>query len=104
MLVKNIGFWKLAGAVAGRLHDENRVFLAGDSAHTFPPSGGFGLNTGLQDVHNLIHKLACPSERVGEEYEAERQPIARENLEQSMTNLEASFGMARSLGLDYENL
>ena len=35
-----------------------RVFLAGDSAHAFPPSGGFGLNTGIGDAFNLAHKLA----------------------------------------------
>ena len=38
----------------------NRVFLAGDSAHAFPPSGGFGLNTGIGDAFNLAHKLAQP--------------------------------------------
>jgi 2-polyprenyl-6-methoxyphenol hydroxylase-like FAD-dependent oxidoreductase len=35
-----------------------RVFLAGDAAHTYPPSGGFGLNTGINDAFNLAHKLA----------------------------------------------
>ena len=35
-----------------------RVFLVGDSAHAFPPSGGFGLNTGIGDANNLAHKLA----------------------------------------------
>lgn len=34
------------------------VLLVGDAAHSFPPSGGFGLNTGLQDAHNLAWKLA----------------------------------------------
>ena len=32
--------------------------MAGDSAHAFPPSGGFGLNTGIGDAFNLAHKLA----------------------------------------------
>lgn len=104
MNIKNIGFWKLGGAVADRLHHDNRVFLAGDSAHTFPPSGGFGLNTGLQDIHNLVHKLSHPSERVGEEYQEERRLIAQQNLDQSMANLETSFAIARALGLDYNNL
>lgn len=38
------------------LHPE-RVFLAGDAAHVYPPSGGFGLNTGIGDAFNLAHKL-----------------------------------------------
>jgi 2-polyprenyl-6-methoxyphenol hydroxylase-like FAD-dependent oxidoreductase len=35
------------------------VFLAGDAAHQFPPAGGFGMNTGIQDAHNLAWKLAA---------------------------------------------
>jgi len=35
-----------------------RVFLAGDAAHAFPPSGGFGLNTGIGDAFCLAHKLS----------------------------------------------
>ncbi len=35
-----------------------KVFLAGDAAHRFPPSGGFGMNSGLQDAHNLAWKIA----------------------------------------------
>ena len=33
------------------------VLLAGDAVHRFPPAGGFGMNTGLQDAHNLAWKL-----------------------------------------------
>ncbi|KAF9933203.1 hypothetical protein FBU30_006144 [Linnemannia zychae] len=36
---------------------KNRIFLAGDAAHVHSPSGGQGLNTGLQDAHNLAWKL-----------------------------------------------
>lgn len=36
-----------------------RVFFAGDAAHQFPPAGGFGMNTGIQDAHNLAWKLAA---------------------------------------------
>ena len=34
------------------------AFLVGDSAHAFPPSGGFGMNTGIGDSFNLAHKFA----------------------------------------------
>jgi 2-polyprenyl-6-methoxyphenol hydroxylase-like FAD-dependent oxidoreductase len=49
----------MEGLIADRLDDESRrVFLVGDSAHAFPPSGGFGLNAGIGDVQNLAHKLS----------------------------------------------
>ena len=37
---------------------DGRIFLAGDAAHEMPPTGGFGMNTGVQDVQNLCWKLA----------------------------------------------
>lgn len=36
-----------------------RLFLMGDAAHQFPPAGGFGMNTAIQDAHNLAWKLAA---------------------------------------------
>ena len=39
------------------VNKENNVFLAGDAAHAFPPSGGFGMNAGIGDAVNLSHKL-----------------------------------------------
>lgn len=57
-----------------------RVFLAGDAAHVHPPSGGQGLNTGVQDSYNLGWKLAHVARRgpdsLLDTYEAERLPVA----------------------------
>ena len=57
-----------------------RVFLAGDAAHLHPPTGGQGLNTGIQDAYNLGWKLAhvlCGApDSLLDTYEAERLPIA----------------------------
>jgi 2-polyprenyl-6-methoxyphenol hydroxylase-like FAD-dependent oxidoreductase len=61
-----------------------RVFLAGDAAHVHPPSGGQGLNTGVQDAYNLGWKLAHVvrggPDSLLDTYEAERLPIAAEVL------------------------
>ncbi|WP_225802809.1 rifampin monooxygenase [Streptomyces sp. NK15101] len=58
-----------------------RVFLAGDAAHIHPPTGGQGLNLGVQDAFNLGWKLAAAvagwaPEGLLDTYEAERHPVA----------------------------
>lgn len=53
-----------------------RVFLAGDAAHVHPPTGGQGLNTGVQDAYNLGWKLADGSAELLASYETERRAIA----------------------------
>ncbi|MFC5057500.1 FAD-dependent monooxygenase [Saccharothrix xinjiangensis] len=57
-----------------------RVFLAGDAAHVHAPTGGQGLNTGVQDAYNLGWKLALGAEELLDSYEAERMPVAAEVL------------------------
>ena len=54
--------WTASAHVAER-YRHGRIFLAGDAAHEMPPTGGFGLNTGVQDVHNLAWKLAAVLQR-----------------------------------------
>ena len=76
------------------------VFLAGDAAHRFPPTGGYGLNTGVQDAHNLAWKLAAvlnggAGEALLDTYEAERSPVAVGNSEFSVRN---AFGFAKIMG------
>ena len=58
-----------------------RVLLAGDAAHACSPTQGHGMNTGLQDAHNLGWKLAhvCrgeAGETLLDSYQAERRPVA----------------------------
>jgi 2-polyprenyl-6-methoxyphenol hydroxylase-like FAD-dependent oxidoreductase len=57
-----------------------RAFLAGDAAHVHPPTGGQGLNTGVQDAYNLGWKLAHVirggPDSLLNTYESERLPIA----------------------------
>jgi 2-polyprenyl-6-methoxyphenol hydroxylase-like FAD-dependent oxidoreductase len=67
--------------VAAKFRD-GPFFLAGDAAHVHSPVGGQGMNTGLQDAHNLAFKLADVLRgRAGDgwldRYEAERRPVAK---------------------------
>lgn len=57
-----------------------RVLLAGDAAHIHPPTGGQGLNLGVQDAFNLGWKLAAEvngwaAEGLLDSYHAERHPV-----------------------------
>ena len=84
------GGWGLGSQIAERYRHQN-VFLVGDAAHRFPPSGGLGLNTGVGDAHNLAWKIggvlkgwAWP--KLLESYEAERKQVARHNADFSTEN------------------
>ncbi|KAL4737667.1 FAD binding domain-containing protein [Aspergillus similis] len=61
----------------------NRVFLAGDAAHTHSPKAGQGMNVSIQDTYNLVWKLGSVitgvlSPKILETYELERHPVAEE--------------------------
>lgn len=89
--------WSSAYAMNARLADQyrvGRIFLAGDAAHTHPPTGGQGLNTSVQDAYNLGWKLAAvlagaPGALL-DSYEQERRPIAAGMLGMSTRLLEAA--------------
>ncbi|MBN6036680.1 FAD-dependent monooxygenase [Amycolatopsis sp. 195334CR] len=76
--------WRPNTRLAARFR-EGRVFLAGDAAHTHPPTGGQGLNTGVQDAVNLGWKLAASQHL--DTYEAERLPVAASVLGLSTASL-----------------
>jgi 2-polyprenyl-6-methoxyphenol hydroxylase-like FAD-dependent oxidoreductase len=46
----------MRNSITDRLY-KNNVFIVGDGAHQFPPSGGYGLNTGIFDAINLYWRL-----------------------------------------------
>jgi 2-polyprenyl-6-methoxyphenol hydroxylase-like FAD-dependent oxidoreductase len=86
----NRSVWRMSRQVATEFK-RGRVFLVGDSAHRFPPTGGFGLNTGVQDAHNLAWKIAFvmsgwASERLLDSYSTERKPVAESNADFSLGN------------------
>ncbi|WP_107657888.1 FAD-dependent monooxygenase [Nocardia suismassiliense] len=70
--------WRPNIRLAERFRD-GRVFLAGDAAHVHPPTGGQGMNTGIQDAYNLGWKLAAAmhgDESLLHSYESERRTVA----------------------------
>jgi 2-polyprenyl-6-methoxyphenol hydroxylase-like FAD-dependent oxidoreductase len=90
LTIASIRPWTMTAEVAERFR-VGRIFLAGDAAHRFPPTGGFGLNTGVQDAHNLAWKLArvldgaAPATLL-DSYERERKPVAQSNTDWSVRN------------------
>ena len=90
LVIKNVSPWTMSAQVADT-YRTGRVFLAGDAAHRFPPTGGLGLNTGVADAENLAWKLSLVLKNDAhhdllDSYEAERRPVAQINSQQSMTN------------------
>ncbi|MFO1162189.1 MAG: FAD-dependent monooxygenase [Reyranellaceae bacterium] len=88
--VLGVAPWVASAHVAER-YRHDRVFLAGDAAHEMPPTGGFGMNTGVQDVHNLCWKLAAvlqgtAADALLDTYHDERQPLGKTITEQSLIN------------------
>jgi 2-polyprenyl-6-methoxyphenol hydroxylase-like FAD-dependent oxidoreductase len=78
--------WSSVFRISHRIVDaygRGRVFVAGDAAHIHPPTGAQGMNTGIQDAHNLAWKLALAVREVAtagllDSYDAERRPVGEE--------------------------
>lgn len=89
--------WSSRFRISLRLAMRYRVgnaFIAGDAAHIHPPTGGQGMNTGIQDAYNLAWKMALVLKGIAgsallDSYEAERQPVAEkviaDTVEESMS-------------------
>jgi len=76
--------WSAGQALVAERYTAGRVMLAGDAAHLFTPTGGFGMNTGIDDSANLAWKLAAVLQGWGgpgllDTYETERKPIGYRN-------------------------
>jgi 2-polyprenyl-6-methoxyphenol hydroxylase-like FAD-dependent oxidoreductase len=83
--------WVRRELVAER-YGNGRGFIAGDAAHVMSPTGGFGMNSGIQDVVDLSWKLAAMIEGWGgagllDSYSVERQPIGTRNVTEASGNL-----------------
>ena len=87
LAIENVMKWEATADTAERFVD-GRIFLAGDAAHSMPPTGGFGGNTGVEDARNLAWKLAFVLRGLAppallKTYEAERRPIGAFTVEQA---------------------
>ncbi len=95
--------WSSVYRISMRLaaaYRRGRCFLAGDAAHIHPPTGGQGMNTGIQDAYNLAWKLAlvlrgASPEALLDSYEGERRPVGADVIARTRT---ASEGYGRERG------
>jgi 2-polyprenyl-6-methoxyphenol hydroxylase-like FAD-dependent oxidoreductase len=83
-------------------YGKGRVYIAGDAAHLNSPTGAFGMNTGMQDSVDLGWKLAAMLQGWGgsdllASYEAERQPVARRNIQEATNNLQRMLSPRKHL-------
>jgi 2-polyprenyl-6-methoxyphenol hydroxylase-like FAD-dependent oxidoreductase len=88
--------WTAGHSLVAEKFSKDRVFIGGDAAHLFTPTGGLGYNTAIEDAVNLGWKLAAVLKGVASEsllasYEAERRPLA-------LRNTAYAKGFADSLG------
>lgn len=106
--VHSVQSWAMTAQVAAH-YRQGRTFLVGDAAHRFPPTGGLGLNTGVNDVHNLAWKLAWEiagraPDGLLDTYESERRPIGIANTEHSVKNFDRLAEVFTAVGLPRSGL
>ncbi len=98
--VRTMTEWQFQPGRAGRL-GKGRIFLAGDAAHVFIPTGGLGNNTGFVGIRNLVWKLAfvlrgaSPASLLGT-YDSEHQPVAEQRVAAGRRNARLSGGIFRA--------
>lgn len=82
--ILSFGTWTAGHSLVAQSFGRGNVFIAGDAAHLFTPTGGLGYNTAVEDAVNLAWKLAAAVRGTGgpallASYEQERRPLAQRN-------------------------
>lgn len=95
--------WKVQGVLA-REYRRDRVFLAGDAAHRHPPTTGLGLNSAIQDAHNIAWKLAAvlkgkAGDKLLDSYESERRAVAANNVAWAMMTFQNHLTIDSAIGV-----
>ena len=112
--VLSIRPWTMSSTVAESYlaGPSQRIVLAGDAAHAFPPAGGFGMNTGLQDAHNLAWRLSLSLDaghadssltKTLQQYQLDRRPIASQNAALSVRNYNRTLDVAKACYLNADH-
>ncbi|MCG6876814.1 MAG: FAD-dependent monooxygenase [Betaproteobacteria bacterium] len=96
--------WERRRVVAKRFSEE-RVLLAGDAAHQMSPTGGFGMNTGIQEAVDACWKLAAVIQGWGgpqmlASYDLERRPVARMIVDEAARNFTQFSRLPKGEGID----
>ena len=131
-LVANDYFFNPTSSPRQSSQDPGMAFLAGDAAHVFPPAGGKGMNTGMQDVFNLAWRLSLYQkqhgrslkpgtsqagdslnenllesqftlEDIGKMYQLERRAIAQENAALSVRNYQRVLNVMKACYLNHDH-
>ncbi|WP_029891667.1 FAD-dependent monooxygenase [Polycyclovorans algicola] len=101
--VHKVSHW-IVEAVLANHYGSGRCVVIGDAAHRHPPTSGLGLNSGIQDAHNLAWKLAALVRgEAGPEllatYEQERRPVAERNTKWALFTFMNHFVTDAGFGL-----
>ncbi|MET0525643.1 MAG: FAD-dependent monooxygenase [Nocardioides sp.] len=105
--ILSVGAFSFAAQVADHYRD-GQAFLVGDAAHRITPRGGTGMNTAIQDAHNLSWKLAfvlrgTAGDDLLDTYEEERRPVGARNAARSEAPTSPDLDpLAIDIGVTYE--
>ena len=100
--IRSVQPWSAHALTAERFSSPGgRVFIAGDAAHLFTPTGGLGMNTGVSDAIDLAWKLGAnlqgwAGEHLLASYDTERRAIGRRNTAEAADNFDRLFAVMQS--------